>query len=261
MQFSDLPDRVAEIRGRIAAAHRRGGHSGDVRIVAVTKTHGPDAVLAAMSAGLTDIGENKVQEALGKQEAIAARSAMTGGIPAVRATPAEGQPAGLQWHLIGHLQRNKVKHLDRFTLFHAVDSTRLADAIIEQGRTSGRTIDVLVEVNVSGEESKGGFAVGEIEREATRLAEVARTDAERAGRSGAGGMRVVGVMTMAPLGADEGTLRKVFAGAREAGAVFRAAGHPATELSMGMSGDYEVAVEEGATMVRLGTVLFGERGR
>ena len=239
MPFSGLPERVAAVREKIAAASKRGGHGSAVRIVAVTKTHGPDAVLAALACGLTDIGENKVQEALGKQESLAGKAAVTGGMAAIGA-------ALPSWHLIGHLQRNKVKFLDRFALFHAVDSDRLADAIAAAGVAKGRPFDVLLEVNVSGEASKGGFAPDALAREADRLA-------------GRDGIRVRGVMTMAPLAADERTLRHVFGGAREAREAVRRAGHPATELSMGMSGDYEVAVEEGATMVRLGTVLFGER--
>lgn len=254
MQFLTLPDRVAEVRGRIADAVARGGHGQQVRIIAVTKTHGADAVLEAIQAGVHDIGENKVQEALEKQEAVAGRAAMTGGIPAVgaaKATPGGGI-AMPKWHLIGHLQRNKVKFLDRFSLFHAVDSPRLADSIVERGRRDRRLFDVLVEVNVSGEASKGGYGLAEMEAEAARLRALHDRDP-------ATGMRVRGVMTMAPLDADEATLRRVFSGARAAQAALRAAGHDATELSMGMSGDYEVAVEEGATMVRLGTILFGER--
>lgn len=253
MQFPDLPSRLADVRDRIAAARTRGGHGQDVRIVAVTKTHGPDAVLEAQAAGVADIGENKVQEALGKQEAIAARAAVTGGIPAVRPNGGPRHPvSALRWHLIGHLQRNKVKFLDRFAVFHAVDSSRLADAIVEQGRKQARAFDVLLEVNVSGEVTKGGYPLGDVAREADRLRDAAERDA-------GGGLRVIGVMTMAPFDAPEAELRRVFAGAREARDVLRAAGHPAHELSMGMSGDYEIAVEEGATMVRLGTVLFGER--
>ncbi len=253
MQFPDLASRLAEVRDRIAAARTRGGHGQAVRIIAVTKTHGPDAVLEALAAGVPDIGENKVQEALAKQEAIAARAAMTGGIAAVSpGADTSGGTSGLRWHLIGHLQRNKVKFLDRFTVFHALDSRRLADAIVEQGRKQARTFDVLLEVNVSGEASKGGLALAEVEGEAERLHEAV-------GRDVRGGLRVIGVMTMAPLHADEATLRRVFAGARQAREVLERAGHPARELSMGMSGDFEVAVEEGATMVRLGTILFGER--
>lgn len=240
----------------------------------MTKTHGPDAVMAAMAAGLTDIGENRVQEAMGKQDALAGRAAVTGGIATIPAPGTSRAGIGeLRWHLIGHLQRNKVKHLDRFGLFHAVDSTRLADAIVEQGRKMGRAFDVLLEVNVSGEVAKGGFDLADLRRECERLARMgmAAPDLGRpggdsvpvpgTGQGGVGGLRVRGVMTMAPLDADEATLRRVFAGARAACETCRAAGHPAYELSMGMSGDYEIAVEEGATMVRLGTILFGERGQ
>ena len=248
MPFSGLPERVAEIREKIAAAARRGGHGQSARIVAVTKTHGPEAVIEAVACGLRDVGENKVQEALGKQEALAGRAAVTGGMQAVGQAPV--------WHLIGHLQTNKVKFLDRFSLFHAVDSSRLADAIVAQGRKQGRVFDVLLEVNVSGEASKGGFAPADVRREADRLLAAMTAG----GGEAAGGIRVVGAMTMAPFEAGEATLRQVFAGAREAQGMVRAAGWPAVELSMGMSGDYEIAVEEGATMVRLGTILFGERG-
>jgi hypothetical protein len=225
MPFPDLPDRLREVRGRIDAAVGRGGHAQTVTIVAVTKNHGPDAVQAAVQAGLGDVGENRVQEALPKMDAIAVR---------------------VRWHLIGHLQRNKVKSLSRFDLLHSVDSARLADAVSELGRASGRPVDALVQVNVAGEETKGGFEHGEWEREAERM-------------RGLDGLRVRGVMTMAPFDADEGTLRRVFQGARNARQAFRAAGHEATELSMGMSNDYAVAVEEGATLVRLGTILFGAR--
>jgi pyridoxal phosphate enzyme (YggS family) len=225
MPFRDLPDRIAEVRSRIEAAIRRGGHGQAVTIVAVTKTYGPEAPCAAWEAGLEDVGENKVQEALGK-------------IPKV--------DAPLRWHLIGHLQRNKVKQVDPFHLVHSMDSARLADALASHGTARGRPAEVLAQVNVSGEETKGGYQPSMFEQEAGRLA-------------GMAGVVVRGVMTMAPLDADERALRAVFAGARRCGELLRAAGHPATELSMGMSGDYEVAVEEGATMVRLGTVLFGAR--
>ncbi len=223
--MQDLAERVAEVRGRIAEAVRRGGHGQAVRLVAVTKTHGPETVAAVHACGVEDVGENRVQEALDKQAMVT--------MP-------------VRWHLIGHLQRNKVKALDRFWLFHGLDSSRLADAVDESGRRRGRPIDLLVQVNVVGEASKGGFEPADIAREGERML-------------GCAGIRVVGAMAMAPLDADERELRRVFTGARDACAALRAAGHPATELSMGMSGDYEIAVEEGATIVRLGTVLFGER--
>jgi pyridoxal phosphate enzyme (YggS family) len=225
MPFPDLPERLREIRDRIDAAVRRGGHGQAVTIVAVTKTHGPDAVQAAFDAGLGDVGENRVQEALPKMDAVQ--------VP-------------VRWHLIGHLQRNKVKSLARFDLLHSLDSARLADAVSEFGQASGKPVPCLAQVNVVGEETKGGFERAAWAAEADRL-------------RGLPGIHVRGIMTMAPLDADEAILRRVFAGAREARDVFRAAGHEATELSMGMSNDYELAVEEGATLVRLGTILFGAR--
>ncbi|HEY4304296.1 MAG TPA: YggS family pyridoxal phosphate-dependent enzyme [Gemmatimonadaceae bacterium] len=226
MPFSDLPERLREVRDRIDAAVGRGGHRQAVTIVAVTKTHGPEAVLAAIDAGLGDVGENRIQEALPKMDVV---------------------QSPVRWHLIGHLQRNKVKVLPRFELLHSLDSARLADAANTIGVAEGRPINALVQVSVVGEETKGGFERSEWASEAARL-------------RGLSGIRVRGVMTMAPLDADEQTLRQVFAGAREARDVLRDAGHDdAVELSMGMSNDYEMAVEEGATLVRLGTILFGAR--
>jgi len=225
MPFQDLPSRLAAVREQIERAQARGGHGQPVTVVAVTKTYGPEAPRAAWDAGLRDVGENRVQEALAKM-------------------PQVEQP--LRWHLIGHLQRNKVKQVDTFHLVHSMDSARLADALAAFGMERGRPVDVLMQVNVSGEGSKGGYALAEVAAEADRLRTLR-------------GIVVRGVMTMAPLEADVGTLRRVFAGARQCREQLAAAGHPATELSMGMSGDYEVAVEEGATLVRLGTVLFGAR--
>jgi PLP dependent protein len=225
MPFPDLPDRLRDVREKIDLAARRGGHGQTVTIVAVTKTHGADAVQAAWDAGLRDVGENRIQEATPKIDATS--------VP-------------VRWHLIGHLQRNKAKAVARFHLLHSLDSGRLADAIHEIGIAEGRPIDALVQVNVVGEDTKGGFERASWASEAERL-------------RGLSGVRVRGVMTMAPLDADESVLRTVFSGARDARDVFRAAGHQATELSMGMSNDYEIAVEEGATLVRLGTILFGAR--
>jgi hypothetical protein len=194
----------------------------------VTKTFGPDAVRAACDAGIADIGENKVQEALGKQAAL------------------DPPDLPIRWHLIGHLQRNKVKALEHFHLFHALDSARLADEVNAWAAPRNARTRVLVQMNVAGEETKGGYAPGELGAEAARL-------------RGMDGLDVAGVMTMAPFNASERVLRETFAGARAARATLGAAGHSATELSMGMSGDFEIAVEEGATIVRLGTVLFGGR--
>jgi pyridoxal phosphate enzyme (YggS family) len=225
MPFLNLADRVAEVRGKLEAAQRRAGSMRAVTLIAVTKTHGADAVDAAWRAGVHDVGENRVQEAIGKMADV---------------------DAPVRWHLIGHLQRNKVRSVDRFAMVQSVDSARLADALHEIGLARQAPVEVLLEVNTSGEASKGGWSPAELRIEADRL--VTRP-----------GIRVRGVMTMAPLGAPEAVLRSTFRGARAARDVVRAAGHPADELSMGMSNDYEIAVEEGSTMVRLGTVLFGSR--
>lgn len=232
MDFPDIKERVADVRGRIAQAVVRGGHGQEVRLIAVTKTHGPEAVEAAWDAGITDVGENKVQEAMRKQDALAGSAAERGGV---------------RWHLIGHLQTNKAKSLARFALFHALDRDGLVDAARDAARKAGKPVEVLVQVNVSGEESKGGFEPPALGALAARLAAMPE-------------LVVRGVMTMAPFDAEERVLRDVFAGARAAREVLRESGLPAHELSMGMSGDYEVAVEEGATLVRLGTILFGARG-
>jgi pyridoxal phosphate enzyme (YggS family) len=225
MPVLDLSHRIGEVRERIDAAARRGGHGQSVTIVAVTKNHGPDALDAAWDAGLRDVGENRVQEALEKMDVL---------------------QHPFRWHLIGHLQRNKVKHLTRFHMLHSLDRPQLADAVNTLGASMNRVFDAFVQVNVAGEETKGGYEAASLAPEAERLRKLSN-------------VRVRGVMTMAPFDADEATLRAVFGGARQARETLRAAGHDADALSMGMSGDYEIAVEEGATHVRLGTVLFGSR--
>jgi PLP dependent protein len=226
MPFPDLAERLAETRARISAAAARGSGQ-QVTLVAVTKTHGVEAVNAIGALGVTDVGENRVQEALPKMDEAG---------------------AGMRWHLIGHLQRNKARAADRFALVHSIDSTRLADAVANVGRERARPVPVLLQVNVSGEATKGGFEPGELDAAAAHIAALE-------------GLQVQGVMTMAPFEAPEAVLRATFGGARAALEKVRSAGSSgARELSMGMSGDYEIAVEEGATIVRLGTVLFGARG-
>lgn len=225
MDYAELPEKVTIIREKIADAVRRGGHGQKVDIVAVTKTHSSSAVTAAWYAGLRDCGENRVQEAIDKMKEVE--------VP-------------VSWHLIGHLQRNKVSALGKFSLLHSLDRSRLADAINAFGLKSGRAINALVQVNTSGEDTKGGYSNDELIAEADRLITMS-------------GINIKGVMTMAPYDASESTLRKTFQGAFQAREILRAAGHTADHLSMGMSGDYEIAVEEGATIVRLGSILFGER--
>src|SRR6478735_3026397 len=226
MDFPTLPARLAEVRGEIAARQGRGGWSHPVKIVAVTKTHGPEAVRAAVEAGLVLIGENRVQEALIKQEA-------TRGLP-------------VEWHLIGSLQRNKVRQVvGHFALIHSVDSWELAEEF-QKRVPAGHRQKVLLQVNCSGEPEKGGVEPEACLRLLDRLRTLDRLD-------------VKGLMTMAELTGEEKIQRAAFQRLRAVQQEGIGAGHALPELSMGMSGDYGVAIEEGATLVRLGTLLFGPR--
>ena len=225
----DVGDIVGEIRGRIAAACARSGRNpDDVEIVAVTKTHGAEVVKEAWDAGLGIVGENKVQEAAWKKSASV---------------------SGPEWHLIGHLQSNKVRHaLELFDVIHSVDSAKLADRINLIADETGASPRILLEVNVSGERSKSGMCPGEVEP-------VVRHIMESCPR-----ITLEGLMTMAPFSENPEDARPCFRALRELrDAVESRLGVGLPRLSMGMSGDFEVAVEEGATWVRLGTVLFGER--
>ena len=226
MAFQALPARLAHVRETIAERQRAAGWTHPVRIVAVTKGHGVEAVLAAAAAGLDAVGENRVQEALAKQEVA--------------------QDVAISWHLIGTLQRNKVRHaVGRFALIHSVDRADLAREL--SGRIpAGNRQSVLVQVNCSGEPQKGGV-------EPDALPELLEVLA------GLGNLDLRGLMTMAALTEEEAVQRRAFALLRQLRDAGERAGHALPELSMGMSGDYGPAVEEGATIVRLGTVLFGER--
>ncbi|MDX2192134.1 MAG: YggS family pyridoxal phosphate-dependent enzyme [Gemmatimonadales bacterium] len=222
----DLAARVAEVRAVIERHRAIGGWTHPVRIVAVTKTHGPEAVRAAYQAGLTDVGENRVQEALPKQEATA--------------------DVRVAWHLIGSLQRNKARQaVGRFALLHTVDRVELA-AELDRRVPEGAVQAVLVQVNCSGEPQKGGC------EPAALPALLDALDAHPR-------LAVRGLMTMAAFSADVAEQRRTFRQLRELRDAAEAAGRRLPELSMGMSGDFAVAVEEGATLVRLGTLLFGER--
>jgi PLP dependent protein len=228
MDAARVAANVREVRDRIAAACARAGRGDDVTIVAVTKTHGPAAALAAAAAGLGDCGENRVQELEAKRTAV-------GGVVA--------------WHLIGHLQRNKVRRaLPLIDRMHAVDSARLAEALSAEAAVTGVRLPALVQVNVFGEDSKGGFEPGTLIADLSRVCSLP-------------GLSVDGLMTMAPFTEDEAVLRRTFGALRRLSerCAAEVSGYTAKHLSMGMSNDYELAVEEGATMVRLGTVLFGER--
>ena len=216
------------VRARIEQAAKRAGRDpAAVTIVAVTKTHPVTAVQEAADAGLLDVGENKVQEALAKQE--------------------EWKGPAVRWHLIGHLQRNKAKQaVGRFALIHSLDSIRLADALEQAAAKAGVVQDVLIQVNVAREEQKDGV----LPEDAEALARHAEALPH---------LEVKGWMTMAPFTDDVAVQRATFRGLRELSERFPIPDSRFPVLSMGMSGDFEAAVEEGATMLRLGTILFGER--
>lgn len=229
MAFPGLSARVTEIRERIRFHQARGGWTHPVRIIAVTKSQSHEAVRAAVDAGLVDVGENRVQEALEKQGVLSDVAA--------------------RWHLIGTLQRNKVRQvIGKFVLLHAVDRLELVMELDKRlALVDGAPRQsVLVEVNCSGESVKSGVAPGELPELLDRIA-------------GSPRLELKGLMTMAALTDDPVVQRAAFAKLRELRDTMQRAGHQLPELSMGMSGDYPVAVEEGATMVRLGTLLFGER--
>lgn len=226
-----LKENLPRVRERIARALERADRVDPVRVVAVTKGHPAEAVRAAFAAGLTDVGENRVQE-LDEKRAV---------------LDAEG--VAVTWHLIGHLQRNKARRaVQLFDRIHSIDSLRLARDLSSEAERAGREVRGLVQVNVSGEATKGGF---EPARAVEEIAEVAALPA----------MRCEGLMTMAPFTDDERVVRATFAGARTLLERCRQEGvrFSGAELSMGMSGDYEIALEEGSTILRLGTILFGER--
>ena len=227
--LATLSERIALVRGRIADAERRSGRApGSVTLVGVVKTLPPETVAAAVQAGLSDLGENRVQEAELHQRSTARTAA--------------------RWHMIGHLQGNKAgKAVGLFDLVHGIDDPDLAEALARRARDAGRTMPVLVEVNVSGEDSKFGVAPEGLPELLERIVPL-------------GGIELRGLMTVgAPVARPEDA-RPGFArlrGLRDEGE--RRLGRPLPELSMGMSGDYEMAVEEGATLVRVGTAIFGER--
>jgi PLP dependent protein len=221
---------LAEVRERIDRALERAGRTGEVRVVAVTKGHPLEAAAAALAVGLNSLGENRIQELESRVVAL-------------------GRDAA-EWHMIGHLQRNKARGgIKLFEWIHSVDSLRLARTLSAEGERAGVKVRGLLQVNVSGEDTKGGF---HSDAAVTALGEMARLD----------GLEIHGLMTMAPWTDDEDVLRTTFRRTRH---LLEACDrhHPGAlhgrELSMGMSNDFEIAIEEGATMIRLGTVLFGER--
>jgi pyridoxal phosphate enzyme (YggS family) len=229
--YEHIPGRLAEIRARLAdAAGRSGRQPGDVRLIAVSKTHPIDAVRAAAEAGQLDFGENKVQEALQKIS--------------------QSTDTRLRWHLIGHLQSNKAKKAGgSFAFVHAIDSADLLRRVDQAAAAAGKAVDVLVQADLALEETKHGAAIDEVPG-IFAIADECRS------------AQVVGLMLLPPLVEDPEQARPWFARLRGLRDELGASGVPATrlrELSMGMSHDFEVAIEEGATMVRVGTAIFGAR--
>jgi len=220
---------VATVRERLDAACRKAGRSlQEIEIIGVTKTHGPEVVREAWEAGLRILAENKVQEAAAK-------------IPECVSGP--------EWHLIGHLQRNKVRPaLELFSVIHSVDSLRLVEQIEHVAEQGGYRPEILLEINVSGESSKDGMKPDEASAVIDYILNSCRN------------LTWTGLMTMAPFCPDPEQARPVFARLRDLRDRWeKEFGVGLPNLSMGMSNDYLVAAEEGATWLRLGTVLFGER--
>ena len=225
-----LRARLADVRSRIdRAAGRAGRDPASIRLVAVSKTFPAEYVRALADAGQIDFGENKVQEALQKMDQLPDR--------------------GLRWHLLGHLQSNKAKKAARFEVVHSVDSAGLIEKLDEAVHAAGRQLDILVQVDLAGEATKHGAR----EEELAAIFSAART---------ARAVRAVGLMLLPPAVDDPDRARPFFRALRDVRERLLAGGVAApmlNELSMGMSHDFEVAVEEGATLVRVGTALFGSR--
>lgn len=228
--MSSIQENIKAIEASIAAAAARSDRARPpVLLVAVTKTRTPEAIDRAIAAGITDIGENKVQEIRDKY----------------------GRVAPVRWHMIGHLQTNKVKYIiDKVAMIHSVDSFKLAEEIDRRAAAAGRTIDILVQVNAAGETTKFGVGVDE----ARELAAAILASCEH--------IRLCGLMCIAPFEEDPEEVRGFFRAVRVLFDELAATDHPRLALkwlSMGMSNDYQVAVEEGSNLVRVGTAIFGER--
>ena len=226
-----LGESLPRVRDLIASAEEAASRpAGSVRLVAVTKSHPFGAVRAALDAGLTDLGENRLEE--------------------LEAKVAEFGPDVARWHMIGHVQSRKAGQCAGLAdVIHAVDTTKLAERLARLGEERGRDVHVLMQVNTSGEASKSGFDGEAAREEILRLADLE-------------GLQIDGLMTMAPFVDDPVVLSSAFAGLREIHASLRTHSHRVgPELSMGMTNDLEIAIREGSTMVRIGTALFGARSR
>ena len=236
MNPAELRGRLADVRARIERAARRAGRDpAAVRLVAVSKTFPAGFVHAAAEAGQLDFGENKLQEALPKMDAV--RGLMPGGPP-------------LRWHLVGHLQSNKARKAGAaFDVVHSIDTPDLLRKVDEAAALSGHHLDALVQVDLAGEATKHGAQ----ERDLAGIFEAGRSTSH---------VRLVGLMLLPPAVDEPDAARPYFRALRDVRSRLLAAGVSGamlTELSMGMSHDFEIAVEEGATIVRVGTAIFGAR--
>ncbi len=233
-----LRERIAQVRERMARAARRAGRSPDeITLVAVCKGHPAEAVVAAYHLGVRDFGENRVEEAEPKMARVREMLA------------AEGTGMDIRWHMIGHIQSRKAARVvGPYVLIHSVDRLKIARRLERFAAAQERVLPVLLEINISGEETKYGFRQDEVEAAVKELKDLPH-------------LQVEGLMTMAPLVSDPEEVRWVFAALRELRDRL-AARFPEMSwrhLSMGMTNDFEVAIEEGATIVRIGTAIFGPR--
>ncbi len=237
-----IADNISRVEDRIAAACARANRDpAAVALVGISKQKSAADIILAIESGLQHIGENRVEEGMSK-------------IPEVMAAAA----GAVTWHMVGHVQSRKAKHVVKlFDYVQSVDSLRLAGRLSRLAVEAERELDVLLEINVSGEASKYGFRGYNWYRDAAVMDRLLEAQREI---SALPSLRTRGLMTMAPLGADEATNRQVFAdlyGLREE--LQSAAGAGLPVLSMGMTDDFELAIEEGATMVRVGRAIFGDR--
>jgi pyridoxal phosphate enzyme (YggS family) len=229
-----IVENIARVREQIAAAARRAGRNPDeITLMAVSKTCPPERICEAYAAGLRVFGENRVQEFAGKADAVR-------------------NLRDIEWHLIGHLQTNKAaKAAELFDAIDSVDSVRMAEKLNASAESAGKILSVLIEINVGGEQAKSGLALGSVELEQILL-----------GAPQWGNLRIGGLMTVPPYAKDPDGSRAYFRQLRQIRDSIAARNLPKIDmavLSMGMSHDFEVAIEEGATCVRVGTAIFGKR--
>lgn len=225
----DIANRIHEVRRRILdAAKRAGRDEKEITLVAVSKTQPAEVLVGAYNEGIRIFGENKVQELIEKYPAL----------------------QNVSWHLVGHLQKNKVKYIvDKVSLIHSLDSVELAEEINKRAKASGKVVNVLIQINIGKEETKSGIYEEDLEDFTEKLSEY-------------DGIRILGIMAIPPASENPEDSRKYFRRMRELFEKLKNKKHDNFDikyLSMGMTNDFEIAIEEGANIVRVGTGIFGER--